>query len=197
MTVEHPSELEFSYKPLIVERWSDFESLFGERGAVGGCWCMWWRIKRAEFEKQQGEGNRRAMKAIVESGEVPGILAYTGGKTVGWCSLAPREQFSVLQRSRILKPVDETPVWSVVCFFIEKNCRNSGMSERLLRAALEYVREQGGKVVEGYPVEPRKDRMPTVFAFTGMASTFKRVGFVECLRRSETRPIMRYYLENA
>lgn len=182
------------FYPLTPDRWPDFERLFGERGAVGGCWCMWWRLTGSEFERQKGEGNRQAMKAIVESGEVPGLLAYAGDKPVAWCSVAPREHFPRLQRSPILKPIDETAVWSIVCFFVEKGHRDQGVGSQLLRAAVAYVRDQGGKVVEGYPVEPRKDRMPTLFAFTGLASTFRKAGFVECLRRSETRPIMRYYL---
>jgi len=125
---------------------------------------------------------------------VPGILAYIGDKAVAWCSVAPRENFPVLGRSRILKPIDEIPVWSIVCFFVDKGYRNRGMSVRLLQAAIDYVKQQGGKVLEGYPVEPKKDRMPAVFAFTGLASAFLKAGFVECLRRSETRPIMRFYI---
>ncbi len=156
---------------------------------------MWWRLKRSEFERRKGEGNRQAIKAIVEAGEVPGLLAYAGDKPVAWCSVAPREQFPVLGRSRILKPIDETPVWSVVCFFVEKSHRNKGLSLQLLRAAVEYVKQQGGEVVEGYPVEPKKDRMPAAFAWTGFALTFEKAGFVERLRRSETRPIMRFYIE--
>jgi hypothetical protein len=70
------------FYPLTVDRWSDFEELFGPKGAYGGCWCMWWRLSRKEFEAQQGEGNRQAMKAIVESEHVPGILGYSGGKPV-------------------------------------------------------------------------------------------------------------------
>jgi GNAT superfamily N-acetyltransferase len=185
---------EIHYTPLTSERWPDFERLFGERGAVGGCWCMWWRIKRSEFERQKGEGNKQAMKTIVESGEVPGLLAYDGDTAIAWCSVAPREHFPVLQRSRTLKPVDDTPVWSIVCFLVKKGYRGQGLAAQLLRAAVEHVKEQGGSVVEGYPVEPRKDPMPTVFAYTGFASTFRKAGFVECLRRSETRPIMRYYI---
>jgi len=34
--------------------------------------------------------------------------------------------------------------------------------------------------------------MPAVFAWTGLASTFRQAGFVEVLRRSEARPIMRH-----
>jgi GNAT superfamily N-acetyltransferase len=187
------SDLEFH--PLTRERWSDFEELFGPRGACGGCWCMWWRLKRSKFEVQKGEANRRAMKAIVESGEVPGLLAYVQGKAVAWCSVAPRGHYSALQRSRILKPVDETPVWSVVCFFVIRGYRRKGITPRLLRAAVEYAKQRGGKVVEGYPVEPRKERMPDVLAYTGLAATFLKAGFTEVLRRSETRPIMRFHIQ--
>lgn len=178
--------------PLTKERWPDFERLFGERGACGGCWCMWWRLKRSLFDAQKGDKNRKAMKAIVDSGEVPGILALAGDQPVGWCSVAPRDHFSALGRSRILKKVDETPVWSVVCFFVEKKLRNSGLSVRLLRAAIDYVKRQGGSVLEGYPTEPKKDKMPAAFAWTGLASAFTAAGFTEVARRSETRPIMRY-----
>ncbi len=183
------------FHPLTVQRWSDFEELFGPRGACGGCWCMWWRLKRSEFDQQKGEGNRQAMKAIVESGEIPGLLAYLDGVPVAWCSVAPRERFGVLQRSPVLKPIDETPVWSVVCFFVSRPFRKRGLTSQLLRAAVEYVKQQGGEAVEGYPVEPKKDRIPDVFAYTGLASTFRKAGFVEALRRSETRPIMRLHIE--
>ena len=183
---------DLTFLPVTAARWLDLERLFGERGACGGCWCMWWRITRAQFEQQKGEGNRQAMRDIVASGEVPGILAYAGDEPIGWCSVAPREHFSVLGRSRILKPVDDTPVWSVVCFFVAKPYRGQGLSERLLRAAVDYVRRQGGGVVEGYPIEPIKDAVPDIYAFTGLLSTFRKVGFVECARRSPKRPIMRY-----
>jgi hypothetical protein len=53
------------------------------------------------------------------------------------------------------------------------------------------VKKQGGTVLEGYPVEPKKDKMDAAFAWTGFASAFKKAGFVEVTRRSETRPIMR------
>jgi GNAT superfamily N-acetyltransferase len=186
---------ELSFRPLTPDRWPDLVALFGPRGACGGCWCMWWRIKRSEFDLQKGEGNRQALQAIVASGEVPGILAYEGERPVGWCSVAPREAFPVLERSRILKRVDDQPVWSVVCFFIAKNYRRQGLTVRLLEAAVDYAREQGASIVEGYPEEPRSGRAPDLFVFTGLASAFRQAGFVEVLRRSETRPIMRFAIK--
>lgn len=155
---------------------------------------MWWRLKRSDFMRQRGELNRKALKKIVDSGEVPGILAYADGEPVGWCAVAPREAYPTLERSRVLKRVDAKPVWSVVCFFVAKPFRGKGLTVQLLKAAVEHVRKQGGKIVEGYPVEPKKGRMPDPFAYTGLVSSFQKAGFVEVLRRSESRPIMRYFI---
>jgi len=195
MTAKKKLPLEF--RPLTGERWPDLEALFGERGACGGCWCMLWRVQRSVFESQKGAGNRAALKAIVTAGEVPGILAYAEGVPVGWCAVAPRSCYPALDRSRLLKPVDDRPVWSVTCLFIAKPYRNRGVSVQLLRAAVEHVQERGGALVEGYPVEPRQKPMPAAFAWTGIASAFLAAGFTECARRSETRPIMRCAIQPA
>ena len=182
------------FHPLIPERWADFEKLFGERGACGGCWCMWWRLKNKDFEAHKGEDNRAMMKELVNSGVTPGILAYDGDNPVGWCSVAPREEFIRLQNSRILKPVDDKPVWSVVCLFVKKENRRKGVSTALLRAAVDFVREQGGDIIEGYALEPKEGKMSDAFAFHGLATAYRKAGFDEVARRSETRPIMRYYV---
>lgn len=155
---------------------------------------MHWRLSRPEYERGKGEGNRRAMKALVTKGREVGLLAYEDDAPVGWCALAPREDFTRLQSSRILQPVDEQPVWAITCFFIAKSHRRCGLSVKLLRAACEHVKEMGGKILEGYPVEPKQGQMPDTFVWTGLASAFKKAGFKECARRSETRPIMRRIL---
>ena len=180
-----------TFRALTPDRWNDLEALFGARGACGGCWCMLWRLKRSEFEKQKGDRNKAAFKAVVDSGEAPGILAYANGSPIGWCALAPRETYPALERSRVLKRIDDQAVWSIVCLFIARPYRRKGISVELLKAAAEYVRKRGGKIVEGYPVEPRTDEMPDAFAWTGLASAFLQAGFVEHARRSEPRPIMR------
>jgi len=187
--------LDLEVYPLTPKRWADLEELFGENGACGGCWCMWWRLKRSEFERQKGEGNRKALKKIVDSGRIPGILAYAKSQPIAWCSVAPRETYPTLERSRTLKRVDDKPVWSVVCFFVAKPFRRKGVTTKLLRAAIDYVSKQGGKILEGYPVEPKKAKIADTFAYTGLASTFRKAGFVEVLRRSETRPIVRYMIK--
>jgi GNAT superfamily N-acetyltransferase len=155
---------------------------------------MYWRLTRTQYEQQKGELNRRSLEAMVASGDVPGIMAYENDEPIGWCSIAPREEFSTLARSRVLKPVDEQPVWSVVCFFVSRSQRRKGLTVELLKAAVEYARSKGAKIVEGYPVEPKDGKAPDVFMYTGIASTFTQAGFTEVLRRSETRPIMRVQL---
>lgn len=180
------------FYPATPDRWPDLETLFGPRGAVGGCWCMWWRLKRSDFEKRSGSGNKRALKKMVMSGEEPGILAYADGRPIGWCAVAPREAYPVLDRSPILKRVDDQPAWSVTCFFIAPPFRRQGVMVALLKAAIEYANKHGAKIVEGYPADLKKDDVHTVFAFTGMARVFRKAGFVEVARRSATRPVMRY-----
>jgi GNAT superfamily N-acetyltransferase len=181
-------------KPLTRSRWKDFERLLGARGGCGGCWCMYWRLAHAQFEIQKGEQNRKSMKWIVNQGETPGILAYLGRKPIGWCAVAPREKYLRLRRSRVLKPINEEPVWSIVCLMVNKEFRRCGVSVALLRAAADYVELRGGRIVEGYPIEARTSHMPDVFAWTGVASAYGRAGFVEHARRSAIRPIMRRIL---
>ena len=181
--------------PATPDRWRDLEKLFGERGACAGCWCMYWRMKRSDFDAKRGAGTKRALKNLVTQEQSPGILAYANGEPIGWCSVAPREEFPVLERSRILQRVDDQPVWSVVCFFVARPYRRRGVTVELLKAAIEYARKHGAGIVEGYPVEPKKDDVAPVFAYTGIASAFDKAGFKEVLRRSETRPIMRYTIE--
>jgi GNAT superfamily N-acetyltransferase len=153
---------------------------------------MWWRLPRSEFAKNRGEGNRKSLKRLVDSGIVPGIIAYQNNQPVGWCALGPRETYPALDRSRILKRVDDKEVWSVVCFFTTKQFRHQGVTASLLKAAVDFAGQHGARIIEGYPIEPRKGRLPDPFVFTGIVSTFGRAGFAEVVRRSKNRPIMRY-----
>ena len=155
---------------------------------------MWWRLPRAQFNAQKGEKNRRALKKIVQAGEVPGLLAYVDGRPIGWCAVGPREGYTALERSRILKPVDDEPVWSVVCFFVAKEFRRQGVTVGLLTAAAEHARKMGATVLEGYPNDLSKGDLPDPFVYTGLAGAFRRAGFVEVARRSAKRPIMRLAL---
>jgi GNAT superfamily N-acetyltransferase len=157
---------------------------------------MFWRLKRSDFNAGKGDANRDAMHELVDSGAIPGFLGYVDDEPVAWCAIAPREKYPALQRSRILQPIDDTPVWSISCLFVRKDCRKNGVSVAMLKGAIDFVQKRGGKVVEGYPVEPKKDDMPAAFVWTGLASAFLKAGFKECARRSETRPIMRHEIKS-
>lgn len=183
--------MSLSFRPLSASTWADFETLFGERGACGGCWCMTPRLRSGDYERQKGEGNKKAMHELAQRNEHTGILAYEGHTAVGWCAVAPREKFLRLENSRILQRVDEQPVWSVTCLFIMKAWRRKGLSTQLINAAAAYARKNGAKILEGYPVLPKQGEMPDVFAYSGLYSSFIKAGFSEVARRSETRPIVR------
>lgn len=186
--------IRWTLEPAARERWGDLERLFGERGACGGCWCMHWRLTAAEYEAGKGEGNRRRLRERLGSEPPPGVIAYLAGEAVGWCAVAPRGEYVRMERSRILAPVDDRPVWSIVCFFVARPHRGRGLTGALIRGACELAAAHGASIVEAYPVEPQKDPMPPVFAFTGLASAFRRAAFREVERRSPTRPIMRLEL---
>src|SRR5690242_855406 len=117
--------------PLTPDRWPDLERLFGPRGACAGCWCMWWRVPRRDWNAGKGEGNRAALEAYVRAGNVPGLLAYDGDVPVGWVALEPRAAYPRLAASRNLAPVDEEAVWSITCFFVARSHRGRGLVRTL------------------------------------------------------------------
>jgi GNAT superfamily N-acetyltransferase len=158
---------------------------------------MTWRLPTAEYEARKGEKNRRALRRLVGREPPPGLLAYLDRRPVGWCAVAPREAYSRLERSRVAARIDDRPVWSIVCFYVAPDCRGQGVADALLEAALDFARAHGADLVEAYPVEPIKDEIPDLFAFTGLVSMFRRAGFREVARRSPTRPVMRRELRES
>ncbi len=183
---------DLDFRPVTLKQWPDLQKLFGPNGADSGCWCMWWRQTREQFQQLHGEPNRKSMEKLLRSGEVPGILAYHEGRPVGWCSVAPRRCFPALDRSPNLKAVDTEPVWSIVCFFIPRQNRRRGLSGHLIRAAVQYARSRGAPAVEAYPIDPRHSADRPGAAFTGLLDAFLRAGFTEVARRSPRRPILRF-----
>jgi GNAT superfamily N-acetyltransferase len=183
--------MRFEAHPATAKRWPDLVRLFGERGACAGCWCMWWRLRRSEWQKGQGAGNRRRLQRLVASGAEPGIIGYLDGEPVAWCAVAPRSDYPVLGNSRVLRPLDDKPVWSIPCMFIARPHRRQGLSAKMIAAAAKHAARHGARLVEGYPTEAKKGKIPDVFAFTGLPSAFAAAGFHEVARRSPTRPIMR------
>jgi ribosomal protein S18 acetylase RimI-like enzyme len=177
-------------QPLTRDRRPDLAELFNRPGGsiVRGCWCMYYRNSGASGG--QGKRNRAAMKRLVDRGVVPGLIGYLDGSPVAWLSLGPREEYGKLRRSPVMKPVDDRPVWSIVCFYVDRRMRGQHVADRMLRAGMAFARSQGVRMLEAYPVdkpEPSHDE----FMFNGAKSMFDRAGFVEVARRTKTRPVMR------
>jgi GNAT superfamily N-acetyltransferase len=177
----------FEAHPVTKERWDDLVALF-DRPVVRTCFCMFYR--KTGSGTGVGTDNRRAMKALVNGGTVPGLIGYQDGVPVAWVSLGPREDYAKLRRSPIMKPVDDRPVWSIVCFFVDQTARGRGVSERMLRAAVDYARSRGARLLEAYPVDS-DERMHPDDMFFGAKSMYDRAGFREVARRRPSRPVVR------
>jgi GNAT superfamily N-acetyltransferase len=190
---------ELDIQPLTSERWDDFAAFFAANSPVKSCWCMWWRLKMSELNKLGSRGSRQALKDLADKGDVaPGLVAYLEGKPIGWCSIGPREGYGRLNRSPALRPIDDKPVWSIVCFFVDPAHRNSGVAEALLAAAVVHARGQGALTVESYPRDHGPHRADDEELFTGPLPLYLRgAGFHEVARRSPKRPILRLELDPA
>jgi GNAT superfamily N-acetyltransferase len=202
MSDQQTSQSTIEVYPATAERWADLEALFGQNGAYAGCWCMFWRLERSRFKHQKGAGNKETLRDMVDAGDVPGVLAYSGGQAIGWCSIGPRETFAALENSRTLKRIDALPVWSIACFFVAKPFRRQGAMQALIRGAVQYAQQHGAHSVEAYPLDLQTPQLQgqhlTSYAgYMGIASAFQAVGFVEVGRASQTQVIMRYAIDTA
>ena len=178
-------------QPATRDRWNDLEAVFGTQGAYWGCWCMYWRVKRAEFDAMGAKRRKEGLKKLTGRKRPPGILFYDGSVPFAWCSLGPREDFPVLARSYLTKPVDDTPVWSVVCFYVREAYQGKGLFRHLLSLAADYARSQGVTHLEAYP---REKRYAGVEAYMGVADVYRKLGFREIARRKADRPVLRMTL---
>jgi len=176
--------------PLTPGRFPDMENVFGERGAARRCFCMYWRRPKGGFGDDRD--NRDRFADIAAEGPPPGLLGYIDGRPVGWVQVGPRSHFPTLERSRLLKPVDEVEPWTINCFVVKVGERQQGIGRSLLAAAIAYAKEQGAEVVEAYPVDGTRESV--VDYFTGTLGMFNEHGFVEMIRRNDTRPIVRLTL---
>lgn len=184
------------FKPVTVNEWPDMCELFKDC-PFRGCWCMYWRTCRAEFDRGMKGGNQLAMQQLIENGTVPGLLAYRDEKPVGWVSIAPREDFTSLERSRTLKRIDDRAVWSIVCFLAAKPERGKGILASLISGAIQYAVQNGASIVEAYPLIPQESRNPGMSSYMGMLDSFIKLGFQEMARPSKKRAIVRYMIQQS
>jgi GNAT superfamily N-acetyltransferase len=186
--------------PLTPERLPDLAMLFGQGGDPKWCWCASFRLRSADFRKSSPDANRTVLEEAVtttaEEGRAPGLIAYRESDPIGWVSLGPRDDFERLRHSRLLAPVDDEQVWSIVCFVVSRRDRGAGVATALLEAAVDYARGHGANTLEGYPVETEGGRIPSANVYMGTSTMFERAGFEVVERRrankdSVTRPIVR------
>ena len=183
----------FDARALTPDTWADLEALFDLPGGsiVRGCWCMYYRRSgTVSVSAAVGPDNKQQLCDVVAGGTVPGLVGYVDGAPAGWISLGPREDYAKLQRSRIMKPVDDAELWSVVCTYVAKAYRGRGVQHRLLGAGVDFARSQGVRLLEVYSVD-KPERSHDDFMFFGSRSLYERAGFREVVRRSPTRVVMR------
>jgi GNAT superfamily N-acetyltransferase len=189
---------QLTFEPLTKLNWNNFVQLFGNNGACGNCWCMYYRLKKSDFrEGKVADGNKDSMKEIVWEGKPAGILGFYEGQAIAWCAFAPREDFIKLEKSRVHKRIDNEKVWSIPCLFIHKNFRMNGVSAELLKGVIKYAKENEIKIIEAYPAIPTQEKIPDSFAWIGLYKSFQRAGFEIVDRTSKNRPMVRYYLEKS
>ncbi len=186
------SKMKLTVHPLTKDLWHDLVDLFNRPGGsiVRGCWCMYYRKTGSSASSAAAERNKRSLRSLVNRDIAPGLVAYRDDRPIGWISLGPREDYARLQRSQVMKPVDDKPVWSVICFFIDPKERGKGVAKALLKAALAYARTKGARLLEAYPID-KKERSHPDFMWFGAKSLYDQAGFKEVARRKPTRPVMR------
>jgi len=187
---------QLTFEPLTKANWNNFVQLFGSKGACGNCWCMYYRLKKSDYQEGKADdGNKAAMKELVWKERPTGILGFYEGQAIAWCAFAPREDFIKLESSRVHKRIDDKIVWSIPCFFIDKNFRRHGVSSELLKGVIRYAREVGIKIIEAYPTTPTQEKLADSFAWIGLYKSFERAGFEIADRTSKNRPMVRYYID--
>src|SRR6185312_2170560 len=172
-TIKMCGTIMYEYYPVTSERLADLERFSDAHGKFRYCSCMRWRLASADYKHSTKESRIATLDALVQQETPVGVLAYRDGEPVGWVSVAPRETYAALERFKALPRIDDQPVWSVVCFFVDRYERGQGLTLGLLRAAVAYAISQGAKIVEGYPVEPG----PRLYTYMGSPATFRAAGF--------------------
>lgn len=163
-------------------RWSDFERLFERRGGPKACWCMVWRATPDEAKHKDGTSRKAAIAGRVSAGVPIGLLGYLDGEPVAWCSVAPRSTY----RRLVDDDSSDKNIWSIACFFVVRRLRGQGITQRIIKAAVEHARAHGARIVEAYPVDPNSPS----YRFMGFVPVFEKAGFREVGRAGSRRHVM-------
>lgn len=183
-----------NFQPLTRATWNDFEQVMGvDQGGEGGCWCTWWRVARSEWQQLERAGRKQLIQRLVCEGQPTGVIGYSEGEAVGWCAIAPTQDYPVLARSPVVAPSLLEGDWFVSCFFVKAGHRRGGAMRRLLQHAVDYARAKGAKAIEACP----RDRIAASGSgdlFVGKTAVFLALGFQEVHRNRPDRPLVRLAL---
>lgn len=165
--------------PATLDLFDDVAAVLPTGGGQGGfgCTCQYFRMSSGDYNRSTAEDRLRALRSQLAATPAPGVLAYEDGEPVGWCGFAPRSDYERLVRSRTIPAVDDTPVWSVVCFVVKAGHRRRGITKALLEGAVAYAAQHGAPALEAYPIDPAGDRVSTAFLYVGTVRTFEEAGF--------------------
>src|SRR3569623_327465 len=179
-----------SIVPVTRERWDDLVTVMGDCSYARKCWCAYWYLPNAEFKAGWGDANRATLEGLVAAGKKPGLLAYVDGMPAGWVSVAPRENFDRLNRSKDFAAIGEAEVRAVNCFVVAKPFRGQGLMTQLADAAAKFAIKQGAAGAEAYPIEPGP-KTGAGDLYLGTPKAFAAAGYREVARPLPRRPVMR------
>jgi ribosomal protein S18 acetylase RimI-like enzyme len=199
VTTSPTAATELTIMPLTPDRLNDLATLFDQGGDPRWCWCAWYRVANRNWSNATPSDNRALLAKLATSAPAPGLVAYRDDEVVGWVSLGPRADYERLARSTLLAPLDDRPVWSIVCFVVGRRERGQGIARALLDSAIDHARANGATTLEAYPVDTGGGRLPSANIYKGTLSMFERAGFTVVARRQATatsslRPIVRLEL---
>lgn len=181
--------------PVTPDRFEDFADVINKNRRANHCWCLSHRLTAAEIADLGGGSREQAMRRLCERENPPGVVTYRDGEPVGWCNVGPRSEITRLARSRLIRPIDNVPVWSIICVIVRPGHRRQGVTHHLIEGAVQYAGSRAAPAVEAYPVDP-PGRMDLTMAFVGTRAMFERAGFrvvgtTDATASGMTRLIMR------
>ena len=176
------------------ERVADYQSFFDHDAfrdfpSWQSCYCMETHSTHTAEESaaRTAAQNRRDMSEMITQGQVTALLAYAGGKPVGWCNYGETTRLSGVMRRFGADTSDHEGVGSVACFVIAAPYRGHGIASRLLEAAVERLRARGLRAVEGYPHRGADSAQTN---YRGPLSMYLRAGF-EIYRETDRNVVVR------
>ena len=167
----------FDTRPVTPDRVDDFAAVANPNRRPSHCWCLSHRLSGREITELGGGSREAAFRALCDRENPPGVIGYDDGEPVGWCSIGPRSENTRLTRSRLIRPLDDVAVWSIICVVVRGGHRRHGYTTPLINGAVEYAAARGAPAVESYPVDPGQGRIDLTMAFVGTRAMFEKAGF--------------------